>query len=145
MNNLLYEIRETFRRDEARRNTPYPPELLAQIKRARTEKVANKTREYQREARGQVLRRTILRSRQGPPAHVLCKMTPKQRYYDKVARSSVSEVGFVGMVKRKLGWKLRNPDAWKVEDGQEENQQSLDASEEQIREWNRKRRARSRK
>jgi hypothetical protein len=30
---------------------------------------------------------------------------------------SVSEVGYIGMLKRKLGMKLKNPDAWKREGG----------------------------
>jgi len=30
---------------------------------------------------------------------------------------SVSEVGYIGMLKRKLGIKLKNPDAWKRENG----------------------------
>ncbi len=137
----MYDLRKTFTQDEARRRTPFPPELLAQIKAARRERVENKTREYQREARGEVIRRTILRRKQGPPAHVLAKMTPQERHLDRVSRSSVSEVGYVGMVKRKLGWKLRNPEAWKAEHGQEEDWPTLDAIEEEIRRKNRKRQA----
>jgi hypothetical protein len=30
---------------------------------------------------------------------------------------SVSEVGYIGMLKRELGMKLKNPDAWKREHG----------------------------
>ena len=30
---------------------------------------------------------------------------------------SVSEVGYIGMLKRKLGMKMKNPDAWKREHG----------------------------
>ena len=30
---------------------------------------------------------------------------------------TVSEVGYIGMLKRKLGIKLKNPDAWKREHG----------------------------
>ncbi|THH28267.1 hypothetical protein EUX98_g5923 [Antrodiella citrinella] len=123
-----------------RQSLPYPPEMLAQIKQARREKIANKTREYQREARGEILRRTIRRANKGPPAHVLAKMTPLQKHLDKVSRSSVSEVGYVGWAKRKLGWKLRNPDAWKVEIGKEENQEYLARMAGEIRQENERRR-----
>ena len=30
---------------------------------------------------------------------------------------SVSEVGYIGMLKRKLGMKMKNPEAWKREHG----------------------------
>ena len=136
----MYDIRQTFRRDDARRKTPYPPELLHQIKAARREKVENKTREYQREARGEVIRRTILRRSKGPPAHIRAKMAPQERHWDRVSRSSVSEVGYVGMIKRKLGWKLRNPEAWKAENGKEENWPHLESTEAEIRRKNRERR-----
>ena len=115
--------------------------MLRQIKAARQEKVRNKTNEYNRESRGEVTNRTIYRRQQGPPAHILAKMTPEERHLDRVSRSSVSEVGYVGMVKRKLGWKLRNPEAWKAEDGKEEDWPLLDAMEEEIRQKNREKRA----
>ncbi|KAF5382048.1 hypothetical protein D9615_004459 [Tricholomella constricta] len=113
---LRKEISQTFPRDQQRRDEPYSLEMLEAIKAARREKIANKTRERERERRGEVLRRTILRQRKGPPAHVLAVMTPEQRRMDKIARS-VSEVGYVAKVKRKLGFKLRHPDTWKVELG----------------------------
>jgi len=109
-------ITRAFRADEVRKNMRYTPEMLVAIKAARREKVANKTRELMRERQGEILRRSILRQNKGPPAHILARMTPEQRQMDKVARS-VSEVGCVAQVKRKLGFKLRNPDAWKAEDG----------------------------
>ena len=58
---------------------------------------------------------TEKRARKGPPAHVLAEMTPEQRHDDRVARSSVSETGYVGMVKRKLGWKMKG-EKWKKEE-----------------------------
>lgn len=109
-------ITEKLNCDVARKDMQYTPEMLEAIKAARREKVVNKTRELSRERRGEVLRRTILRQSKGPPAHVLAKMTPEQRKMDKVARS-VSEVGYVAQVKRKLGFKLRDPEAWKMEIG----------------------------
>jgi hypothetical protein len=58
---------------------------------------------------------------------------------DKVSRS-VSEVGYVGMIKRRLGWKLKNPEAWKAEIGSPENKQDLDQASEAIRQENLRRR-----
>jgi len=127
-----HDIRETFPRGQQRRDEPYPPEMLEAIIAARREKIANKTRERERERRGEILRRTILRQNKGPPAHVLAMMTPEQRKMDKIARS-VSEVGYVAQVKRKLGFKLRNPDDWKVEIGAPEDKERLDRLSEEIR------------
>ncbi|KAF8071824.1 hypothetical protein FPV67DRAFT_1412243 [Lyophyllum atratum] len=132
-------IHQTFPRGIQRRDAPYPPEMLEAIMAARREKIANKTRERERERRGEVLRRTILRQNKGPPAHVLAMMTPERRKMDKIARS-VSEVGYVAQVKRKLGFKLRNPDAWKAELGAPEDKDRLDRLSQEIREENERRR-----
>ncbi|KAI0926818.1 hypothetical protein AcV5_007506 [Taiwanofungus camphoratus] len=137
----LDEIIQTYKCDVARLTRPYPPELLAAIKAARREKVANKTRERERERRGEVLRCTLRRRRRGPPAHVLATMTAKEKHMDKVARS-VSEVGYVGQVKRALGFRLRRPDAWKVETGSLEDKPRLDRLTEEIRAENARRRER---
>lgn len=67
-------------------------------------------------------------------------MSPLRRHYDWVSRRSVSEVGYVGWVKRKLGWKLRDPNAWKVEIGKDEDQPRLNALENEIRKENERRR-----
>ena len=48
-------------------------------------------------------------------------MTPLQKHYDKVARSSVSETGYVGMVKRRLGWRERDGERRKEEERELEN------------------------
>ncbi|KAJ7212747.1 hypothetical protein B0H12DRAFT_1213443 [Mycena haematopus] len=77
------------------------------LRAARREKVANKTRERMRERRGEILRCTIERARKGPPAHVLARMTPAERRADRIIRG-VGEVGYVGMVKRRMGGKLRD-------------------------------------
>ncbi|EPS97484.1 hypothetical protein FOMPIDRAFT_43521 [Fomitopsis schrenkii] len=114
------DMQAALTRDEERAKRPFPPALVAQIKGARREKIANKTRELQRERAGLVIKRTILRRAAGPPAHVLAKMTEAQRRMDRVSRS-VSEVGYVAIVKKRLGWKLRDPEAWKVEMGKQEN------------------------
>ncbi|KAF9460353.1 hypothetical protein BDZ94DRAFT_1266355 [Collybia nuda] len=125
IDNARSEIQEAFARTDEMAETPYPPEMLERIKQAQLEKLANKTRERERERRGEILRRTISRQNAGPPAPVLAKMTPEQRKMDKVARS-VSEVGYVAQVKRKLGFKLRDPNAWKKENGSPENKKALD-------------------
>ncbi|KIP06722.1 hypothetical protein PHLGIDRAFT_128138 [Phlebiopsis gigantea 11061_1 CR5-6] len=129
-----------FLLDIRRSRTTYPPALAAQIAAARAERVRNKRREFQRELRGEVLASTLRRARRAPPPHVLEKMGPRRRRWDAVARSSVSEVGYVGWVKRQLGFKLRDPDAWKVEIGRDEDQPRLDAMEDEIRRENERRR-----
>ena len=44
------------------------------------------------------------------------RMSEKERMVWWVSKS-VSEVGYIGMLKRRLGIKLKDPDAWKREDG----------------------------
>ena len=41
---------------------PYPPEMLEQIRAARREKIANKTRERERERRGEMTNRLLKRT-----------------------------------------------------------------------------------
>ncbi|KAJ7239952.1 hypothetical protein B0H12DRAFT_1204141 [Mycena haematopus] len=94
-------------RDVARSQKPVSPALIEMLRAARREKVANKTRERMRERRGEILRCTIGRARKGPPAHVLVRMTAAQRRADRIVRG-VGEVGYVGMVKRRMGVKLRD-------------------------------------
>ncbi|KAJ7691762.1 hypothetical protein B0H17DRAFT_1285526 [Mycena rosella] len=110
----LHPVHEAMRemyalldRDNARSQTPISPELQEMVRAARREKVANKTRERMRERRGEILPRTLKRARKGPPAHVLVHMTPQERHADRVVRG-VGEVGYVGMVKRRMGMKLRD-------------------------------------
>ncbi|KAJ7609065.1 hypothetical protein FB45DRAFT_845677 [Roridomyces roridus] len=94
-------------RSFARRYEPIPPELVDNARAARREKIANKTRERMRERRGEILPSTLRRARKGPPAHILVRMTPEQKHVDKVVRG-VGEVGYVGMVKQRMGVKLRD-------------------------------------
>jgi len=115
----------------------FPPELVEAVFEARREKIRNKTREKERERRGEVLRSTLKRQRRGPPAHILSMMTPEQRHMDKVARS-LSEVGYVALVKRRLGFKLKDPEAG-LELGEKENRPLLDEALELIRAENSKR------
>ena len=118
----------------------FPPELVEQIERARKEKTWNKQHEFQREMRGEVVNKTVRRRNKQPPGHIYDQMSPQRRHWDQVSRSSVSEVGYVGWVKRKLGFRLRDPDAWKVEIGKDEDQPRLDAAELEIRKENIRRR-----
>ncbi|KAI6145213.1 hypothetical protein BKA82DRAFT_4171063 [Pisolithus tinctorius] len=113
-------------RDIKRFREPYSPEMLRAARRARQRRVANKTREREREARGLYSELTITRMRQGPPAHVLAKMTPEQRKHYRIALGP-SEGGYAAAVKLKLGMKLRKPDLSKLEGGRTENQAMLRA------------------
>jgi hypothetical protein len=113
--------------------------MLAAIKQARRDKILNKTRQLERERRGEILPSTIRRRNKGPPAHILSMMTPKAKRVDKLARN-VSEVGSVAWAKRKLGHKLRDPAAWKREIGRPEDKERLDKMEVEVRLENEKRR-----
>lgn len=126
-------IFDTFDRDFVRVRSRYPAALLAQIKNARREKVLNKTREHERERRGEMLKNTLFRSRQAPPAALISRMSEKQRRLDHIARG-VSEVGYVALVKKKVGRRLRDESTWKaLEEGREEHRQELDKANEAIR------------
>jgi hypothetical protein len=135
----LAEIQESYARELERVQKPFSQEMLDQIVCARTEKIANKTRERERERRGEVLKSTIARKKQGPPAHVLAKMTREERRLDWISRG-VSDVGYVGKVKRKLGFKLKEPDAWKREEGRESERGRMDEVSKEIAEENERRR-----
>jgi len=100
----LAQIQAAFERDALRAVRPPPPELLRQLRAARREKVENKTRERARQASGEVLEATRRRARLGFPAHVLARWTPEVRRANLLARRSVGEVGYVGQVKRALGY-----------------------------------------
>jgi hypothetical protein len=133
----LAELNAAFERDTARATRPTPPELVKQLKAARREKVANKTRERQREARGEVLTATRKRSQLGFPAHVSVRWSPEERKANLIARRSVGEVGYVGQVKRALGYKIA-PEEDRVDDATRER---LDALTEELRRINGSRRA----
>ncbi|KAI0330483.1 hypothetical protein GY45DRAFT_1250812 [Cubamyces sp. BRFM 1775] len=134
------EISKGFQLEKIRTATPYPPELLEQIRAARREKIANKTRERERERRGEMTKRLLRQMRQRPPAHRLAQMSAKARRMDIIARGA-SEVGYVAKVKRALGHKLRDPNAWQVELGQLENREMLDRLAKEIEEENARRRS----
>ncbi|CAA7271287.1 unnamed protein product [Cyclocybe aegerita] len=135
---ILDEFKLKDQREYARAAQPFPPELVEAIFEARREKIRNKTREKERERRGERTLSALRRKRQGPPAHVLSQMTPEQREMDKVARS-LSEVGYVALVKRRLGRKLKDPEAG-LELGEVQNRPLLDKTREIIRQENKRRR-----
>ncbi|KAJ7320891.1 hypothetical protein DFH08DRAFT_1034772 [Mycena albidolilacea] len=97
------ELEVLLARDIARPQMPVSSALAATLRAARREKVANKTQER----RGEILRCTVRRARQGPPAHVLVRMTAAELRADQIIRG-VGEAGYVGMVKRRMGVKLRD-------------------------------------
>jgi hypothetical protein len=134
---VLREIDEAFERDKERANRPFPPELFEEIIDARRTKIRNKTREKERERRGEILKSTLRRQRKGPPAHILANMSPERRRMDKVARS-LSEVGYVALVKRRLGMRLKDPDAG-LELGEEKNRPLLTRAANMLNEENRRR------
>jgi len=134
----LAGIQAAFDRDNARAARPVPPELLAQLKAARREKVANKTREREREMRGEVLSATRRRSRLGFPSHVLAQWEPEARKANLIARRSTGTVGYVGQVKRALGYRMP-PEAEEVDELARER---LDRLAEEIRRINESRRCR---
>lgn len=103
---VLDTINASFNLDRERASTIFTPEMIASIKRARSYKIENKTREHRRELRGEVTKRVVERIKQGPPAHVLHKMNDKERHIDKVMRE-VSRSGYSGRVKAEVREKRR--------------------------------------
>src|SRR3984957_4513678 len=90
MRAMHHNLKQTFTLDVSRYLTPYPPELLQAIKQACRDKIANKTRERERERRrGEILKCALRRRRKGPPAHVLATMTEEKRM-------DSCDVGFAG-------------------------------------------------
>jgi hypothetical protein len=132
----LDELHAAFERDVARATRPTPPNLMHQLRAARREKVINKTREREREARGEVLSATRYRSRLGFPAHVLARWAPEVRKSYLLARRSVGLVGYVGHVKRKLGYKIPSEE----DHTDKATRESLDDLAENIRRINQSRR-----
>jgi len=73
-----------------------------------TREDANKTREREREVRGEVLAATHRRSGLGFPAHVLARWASAVRRAKLLVRRSVSEAEYVRQVKRVLGYGMRS-------------------------------------
>lgn len=133
-------MKASLERERARLRTPFPPELLEQIKSARRARIENKTRERERERRGEMTNRLLRQMRKSPPAHTLALMSPRRRRMDSIARG-VSEVGYVAKVKRALGYKLRDPRAWEAELGPKEKMEMMNRMAEEIEQENIRRRS----
>ena len=110
------KIHECFQREEARLHAPYTDELIKIVEDARREKHRNLTNEKIRERRGEMTNKWLKRRRSRPPSLLRYRMSEKDKMKWWVSKS-VSEVGYVGMLKRQLGIKMKNPDAWKREHG----------------------------
>jgi hypothetical protein len=75
--------------------------MIDMVKQARRRKVENKTRERQREKRGEILTKTLKRMQKRPPPHVAVKMTAEQLRDDAIMREA-SHGGYSGRVKARL-------------------------------------------
>ncbi|KAJ3722016.1 hypothetical protein C8R42DRAFT_721559 [Lentinula raphanica] len=121
----------------ARNLRPFSPVLLEQVRRARQNKIVNKTKERERERRGEILRVTRKRWKKGLTPHLLSTMSEKEKREELIVQRSSSEVGYVGLLKKRKGWKLKDPKMkvegkeWSVEDaewiGQEEREAATKA------------------
>jgi hypothetical protein len=139
----LKDITKKFAADDARATTPVSPELAKQLIAARRERIANKTRELERERRGEMTRRAQLRKRAQLPAHIRSVSDARKIRMDHIARS-VSEVGYVAMVKKRLGRGMKDGSKWRTfEEGRPENQEWLDNTARLIAEQNMERRTSS--
>jgi len=98
-------IQQSFSLENARVQMKYTPEMLEMIKEARRRKIENKTRERERERRGEVLTRTRKKMAKGLPAHVLSFRGQKGVDSDKAVKDP-SLGGYTGMMKRKAGMKI---------------------------------------
>lgn len=108
-------IYQAYERSKARLATSVTPQLFETLVAAKRHKIENKTREKENARRGVWSRKVLERARQGPPAHILEKMSARQREIDRVKRLP-GEAGYVGMVKRVAGMKLKDTETWKLED-----------------------------
>ncbi|KAF8321628.1 hypothetical protein DL93DRAFT_2051527 [Clavulina sp. PMI_390] len=75
----LSQIDKSFAADEARFNSKFSPQMVAHVKRARTYRILNKTRERQREAAGEITPASLRRGRKGVPAHVWINLSEEER------------------------------------------------------------------
>ncbi|KIJ58426.1 hypothetical protein HYDPIDRAFT_113204 [Hydnomerulius pinastri MD-312] len=132
-------LQATFTRDYARLKSPYPPALLATAQRARRRLIQHRTRRRALERRGLLFPSTRARMRQGPPAHILARMTPEERKNDRIVRGP-GEAGYTAQVKIKMGVRLREPGMWRLEDGREEEWGRFESMEEEVRRENERRR-----
>lgn len=108
---VIYQARE---RGEARLTAPVTPQLYETLVAARRYKIENKTREKENARRGVWSKKVLQRARQRPPAHILEKMNDRQKEIDRIKRLP-GEAGYVGMIKRMAGMKLKDTETWKLE------------------------------
>ena len=106
------------------------------MKAARREKVANKTREREREMRGEVLSATRRQSRLGFPMHTLTLWDPETRKAKLIARRSTGKIRYLRQVKHALGYRIPLED----DEVDELARERLDRLAEEIRRVNRSRR-----
>ncbi|PVG02074.1 hypothetical protein CPB86DRAFT_773049 [Serendipita vermifera] len=95
----LAVINASFRREEARATSVFTPEMITLIKEARKYKAVNKSRERNRERRGEITRGISKRMNKRPPAHVQAKMSQEEIALDKIKRE-VSAGGYSGKIKQ---------------------------------------------
>ena len=120
-------INASFMLDTERASSKFSEELLERIKAARRNLISNKTHERKREREGEMVMATFRRIKQGPPAHVLTRMSEKEKRKDRIMR----EVGAGGYSK----WVKTG--VWDIADeGREENREMLDSLERELREYN---------
>jgi len=98
---FLRTLQRSFELDEARARSVFSPKMIEMVKQARRRKVENKTRERQRERRGEILTKTLRRMRKRPPPHLAVKMTAEQLRDDAIMREA-SQGGYSGRVKARL-------------------------------------------
>jgi hypothetical protein len=112
----LQSIQKSFALDQERATSLYSPEMIALVKAARTAKIVNKTRQRQRELRGEVTKRARKRLQKRPPPHRLEKMTEEEKLEDRVMRE-VSWGGYSGRIKAQAKEKHRMTGARKQDVG----------------------------
>jgi hypothetical protein len=103
----LQETFDGFARDEARKRRPFPPEMLRQIRAAKRERIRNKRNELVREKAGERTLSARIRIRKSYPVGAMANWSEQRKREMLLVRRNISEVGYVGELKRKMGWKIR--------------------------------------
>ena len=132
-------MQKSFKLENARRFTVPTRQMYQAVLEARKEKIRNKTRERDRARRGYYNTRTLKRMRQGLPAPVMLKLSPKAIHEDMVVRSP-SQVGYVAKVKKSRGMKLTRPPPWDPEAGYPELREELGHLEKRLAKLNKSKR-----
>ncbi|KAG8951688.1 hypothetical protein FRC04_005709 [Tulasnella sp. 424] len=102
----IASVMDSVRREEEMSRMKISPELWAIVKQARREKIANKTREKERERRGELTNHAKKRMRQGLPAHLISTRGKTGVDRDKWIKDP-SEGGYAGKIKKASGMKLK--------------------------------------